>query len=227
MSTYYLTLTLHSDATFGRGEGVAGLVDVEIEHDQYGMPFIGGRSVKGLLVEEWVNLRFALYGVSKETHALDRTAAWLFGVSGATLGDGQGKLHIGSAQLPPDLQAAIIADRALKSQPQRVLALLTTIRRQTAIDAADGAPEQTSLRAMRALIRGTHLLARLDFAAPPDQPALALLAACSLAVRRGGSGRNRGRGRLAMLLHEQDPTDYNDARFTEACFRHFVAEVPA
>jgi hypothetical protein len=227
MPEYYLTIMLHSDATFGRGEGVAGLVDVEIEHDQAGMPFVNGRTLKGLLVEEWANLRFALYGKrdekAEEPPPLDGPARWLFGVSGATRGDGLGMMRVGPAQLPPDLCAAILEEGRLS--PQQVLAALTTIRRQTSIDAEDGAPEAASLRALRALVRGTTLLARLDFAEQPGERALALLAACALAVRRGGSGRNRGRGRLSLLLHPAIPDDYGDATFTQACFKRFATEV--
>lgn len=218
MPDYYLTVQLKSDTTFGRGEGVAGLVDLEIEHDQAGMPLISGRTLKGLLVEEWANLRFAL-----QSSAFDDAARWLFGHSGATQGAGSAMMHVGEACLPPDLRAAILADKSLT--PSRVLAALTTIRRQTSIDAQDAAPEEASLRAERAVVRGTQLLARLHFDVPPDSDQLALLAACLLAVRRGGTGRNRGRGRLALLLHEGMPTNYEDASFTKACFRNFATKV--
>ncbi len=222
MPEYYLTITLHSDATFGRGEGLAGLVDVEIEHDPDGLPFIGGRTIKGLLVEEWANLRFALHATTN----WDDVATQLFGVSGATRSDELSLLRVGAAELPPDLRAAIReALRHHELTPAEVLASLTTIRRQTSIDARDGAPEAASLRALRALLRGTSLLARLNFIRDPDQRTLALLAACALAVRRGGSGRNRGRGRIALLLHDGLPVDYADATFTQTCFSHFVAKV--
>ena len=45
MTIYYLKLTLQTDATFGRGDGIAVLVDVEVEHDQYGMPYLRGREL--------------------------------------------------------------------------------------------------------------------------------------------------------------------------------------
>ena len=215
---YYLTVMLKSDATFGRGEGVAGLVDLEIEHDQYGMPFINGRTLKGLLVEEWANLRFAL-----RSNRFDSTACWLFGVSGATQGAGSAMMHVGSAELPPDLRQALRTDPKLS--PSKILAALTTIRRQTALDAEDAAHEEGSLRAMRALIRGTQLIAPLQFDEEPQPDQLALLAACALAVRRGGSGRNRGRGRLALLLHQGLPTDYSQSDFTRSCFNTFVTQV--
>jgi len=45
MKVLTLTLQLKSDATFGRGEGVAGWVDVEVQHDPYGLPFLGEHSL--------------------------------------------------------------------------------------------------------------------------------------------------------------------------------------
>ncbi|MCU0490920.1 MAG: hypothetical protein MUD01_05010 [Chloroflexaceae bacterium] len=214
MTRYYLTMQLRSDTTFGRGAGVAGLVDLEIEHDQHGCPFIGGRALKGLLVEEWANLRFALGNTSD----WDAEAEWLFGTSG----DIHAHMHVGTATLPPDLVAAIQAEKTL--QPQDVLASLTAIRRQTSIDAEDGAPQDSSLRAIRVLLRDTFLVAPLDFDADFSNKdrTLGLLTACTLAVRRGGTARNRGRGRLQLLLHEAEPSAYTDATFTEACFATFA-----
>jgi hypothetical protein len=222
MPEYYLTVALRSDTTFGRGEGLAGLVDVEIEHDEDGWPFIGGRALKGLLVEEWANLRFAL----GEDTLWDDEATHLFGTSGAALGKGAAQMHVGSATLPLDLRAAVTHAKK-KTAPAEVLASLTTIRKQTSIQSETGAPEEGSLRAMRVLLRGTPLIARLDFPSAPNERALALLAACVLAVRRGGTARNRGRGRLSLLLHNQIPADYSDATFTQTYFGHFATEVRA
>lgn len=232
MKSFYLTVHLRSDTTFGRGEGLAGQVDVEIERDEYGCAFIGGRTLKGLLVEEWANLRFALGDGAAAWH---NEAALLFGESGANARSriddrtsGSACLHIGPATLPPDLHAAIRHDKTMT--PERVLASLTAIRRQTSIAAETGAPDQASLRATRVLLRGTDLIARLDLddAVELTEAALGLLAACTLAVRRGGTARNRGRGRLALLLHQQEQpeqVDYHDATFTQQCFEHFAKQV--
>jgi len=121
--------------------------------------------------------------------------------------------------VPPELIAQLDLSR------ERTLEALTTIRRQTAMDASTDAPEQGSLRAMRVLLRDTPLLATLDFDTPPDAQALALLAACALGVRRGGTLRNRGRGRMSLLLHATMPIDYNQATFTYDQFARFASGV--
>ncbi len=214
---YYLTLHLRSDTTFGRGDGTAGLVDTDIEHDTDGIPFVGGRVIKGLLREEYANLRFAL----GEPQRWDDAATLLFGRSGAT-GKDIAQMHVGSATLPPDLCNIL---RSEPHQPGQLLGACTAIRRQTSLDAESGAPQEGSLRSMRVLLRETDLIAQLDFASQPDERTLSLLAACVLAVRRGGTARNRGRGRLRMLLHPNIPDNYHDSVFTEQCFHPFDAEV--
>lgn len=221
--TYYLSVQTRSDASFGHGDGVPGLIDSEIDHDTYGCPEIGGRRLKGLLVEERANLEFAL--------GQRRWARWipvaerLFGRSGATSA-GYAHLHVGAATLPAPLRDALHAQvRAKALTRNEVLAALTTIRRQTAVDPRSGAPEHGSLRSARVLLRDTPLIAHLEFSAAPTENDLALLAACALSVRRGGGGRNRGRGRIDLLLHHAPPGDLANrqaAVFTQECFQTFA-----
>ncbi len=221
MTQFTIRIDLMSDATFGRGEGLAGVVDQEVEHDRYGLPFLRGRALKGLLVEECANILYALGTAPDE---LKQAAAFLFGQAGSTLND-DAKMPVGAAQLPGDLRRAIEADvesgndvEAGKLTRLDVLESLTAIRRQTAVTET-GAPEDGSLRSMRVILRGTSFVAPLHFDAKPDDKALSLLAACVMALRRAGTGRNRGRGRLSARLYE-DGSDVTDAYF--AAFRDLV-----
>lgn len=215
MPHYWLTFTLKSDATFGSGDGVAGLIDREIEHDALGLPFLRGRTLKGLLREEADNLLFAL-GVPEAAPVPDSLQRWvtarnkLFGTGGST-GEVRGVLHFGRAQLPAQIREAV--RQALKPDPdgedkpklstQQVLASLTGVRRQTAVDAG-GVPADGSLRAMRVILRETLFQARLDCAGDLDADQKALLSASVLAFRRAGTGRNRGRGKLAAELYDAE-----------------------
>ncbi len=209
MRRLQLCLRLESDATFGRGEGLAGLVDEEIEYDvATGLPFLRGRTLKGLLVEECANLLFALQTThSPALSTLEASAERLFGRPGSGL-ESAALLHFGPALLPPELREAVrsgIENDEL--DPAGVLEALTTIRRQTAIDEERGAPDKGSLRSMRVVLHETRFWAWLDFPDDPGVDDLALLAACVLSVRRGGIGRNRGRGRLSLQLLNEQGTD--------------------
>ncbi len=206
----FLKLTLMSDATFGRGDGVPGLVDAEVEHDHNGLPYMRGRTLKGLLGEEAANVLFALRqfpsGTKLDLERWRESALQLFGRPSST-GDGNANLHVGDARLPDDLRAAIAADLAASSyNPADALNALTAIRRQTAMDES-GVPDEGSLRAMRVILRGTPFVAALHFTKKPDDDDLALLAACVRALRRVGTGRNRGRGRVRAGLYTAQGED--------------------
>lgn len=188
-----LTIELLTDTTFGRGDGVAGLLDEEVEHDsRTGLPIIRGRTVKGLLVEECANLLYVL----PERADLETAAKWLFGSGGSTLGDGA-HMRVGSCELPFDLRQQV---QASDYKLGDILGSLTTIRRQTAMNEETGTPADRSLRGSRVVIRGLTFSAALDFDYDPNPVHLALLAACAALVRRAGSGRNRGRGHIKMRI---------------------------
>lgn len=222
-----LRFELLSAATFGRGEGVAGLVDQEVEHDEYGLPYLRGRTLRGLLTEEIEGVLYALERSGR--HEMWREAKRrLIGESGRMLDDETGILSIGDARLPENLRRLLAC--AVDSGSSRVtraalLDTLTAIRRQTAMT-PEGAPDPASLRAMRVVLRGlmsgNELIplifeSPLAFDRPPTPRDLALLAAAALAWRRAGTGRNRGRGRLRAWL--------NDDAQTLAWFTVFQQEV--
>ena len=200
-TTIKLHITLQSETTFGRGDGVAGLVDQEIVHDPAtGLPFLRGRTLKGLLVEECANILFAL----PPNPVLQKAAPFLFGNPGSHLMD-DALMRVGAAQLPAKVREAVTyAIRHDQWTTNDVLHALTAIRRQTAVDNETGVPETGSLRAMRVLIRKTTLTSELVFGRNPTPAEWALLAACVAGLRRGGTGRNRGSGRLTAVLQDQE-----------------------
>src|SRR5690606_27339839 len=130
-------------------------------------------------------------------------------------------LRVGDARLPDDLRRQVMAaveDKKLSRVD--VIEMLTDIRRQTAMEATNGRPEDYSLRAMRVVLRETPFWAALTFSEAPDDSALGLLSACIMAFRRAGTGRNRGRGHLTARLLDEDRQDV-----TAQYFKHFEQEV--
>lgn len=196
MATYHLHFTLKSDTTFGRGDGLAGAVDREVAHDEHGFPYLNGRALKGLLTEECDSLLELLHSHSllppERLAELVAARDWIFGIPGSRT-ETTGALHVGHAQLPPHLRAAI---RAAKIPPADVLNSLTAIRRQSAINMETGAPAASTLRATRVILRETLFVAEINAPHELGSPALDLLASSVLHWRRAGSLRNRGRGRL-------------------------------
>ncbi|GFE68266.1 RAMP superfamily CRISPR-associated protein [Chroococcus sp. FPU101] len=217
MSLYHLKIKLLSDTTFGRGDGVAGLIDSEVEHDSDGFPYLRGRTLKGLLSEECDNL-IATLPDGNICEYWQKVACAVFGSPGSTLKT-IASVHVGDACLPKDLRQAIayqIQDKTLTKT--EVLDALTTIRRQTAIK-PDGTPEKGSLRSFRVIIRQLEFTADLIIETDRIEIAkevielnqmLSLLAVGALALRYLGSGRNRGRGYVQCRLLDQVGNDITE-----------------
>ena len=89
------------------------------------------------------------------------------------------------------------------------------------MDVVTGAPLENTLRAMRVILRGIPFEAELSFQQPPSDDERALLAACVKALRRAGTGRNRGRGKLKAELLDAHKNLVTEALF--ASFRKAVA----
>ncbi|MCL6448965.1 MAG: hypothetical protein K6U04_12585 [Armatimonadetes bacterium] len=216
---YFLRFILQSDATFGRGDGVPGLVDDEVQHDEYGCPYLGGRTLKGLLVAECAGILAALSHAG-QARTWEEPARRLFGLPGS-FSDEDSLLHVGDARLPEDLRLAIARDHARgRLKREEVLDSLTAIRRQTAMDPRTGAAREHTLRSGRVILRGTIFESALTFREKPAEKDLALLAACIKAFRRAGTGCQRGLGRLQAEL-----LDSAKRAVTDHYFRLFRQEV--
>jgi hypothetical protein len=213
MSFYKLQIHLLSDTTFGRGDGVAGIIDQEVEHDPHGFPYLRGRTLKGLLSEECDNLIHAL--PSNQRPDWQQVAEELFGKPGSTL-DTMGAIHVGDARLPEeDLRQAVAYQISQeKLTRSEILDSLTTIRRQTAIHPKTGVPDRGSLRSARVVLRDLIFTADISFEQQPTDDQLCLLMIGAKALRYLGSGRNRGRGHVCCSLNgESLPQNYLDRFF--------------
>lgn len=192
----FLQIELLSDATFSRGEGTAGVVDTEVECDEFGMPFIGGKTVRGLLRDSWLSMSQHFPGlVDAAEHVLGRSQAV----------DESCRLRIGDAMVPLAIRAAVRGAAKREEHPLSSGAILdafTSIRCQTAEDRGTGAPDITTLRSSRVVLRGFVFQASLSWLDDyrPTTADVRLLALCALAARHGGLLRNRGRGHIRMTL---------------------------
>lgn len=204
MSDYTLTFILSSDATFSSGDGVAGSIDREVEHDVDGLPYLRGRTLKGLLREASDNVLDSLRAIGKPDIAeWEESQTALFGLSSAEERR-PGIIHFGHAMLPEGLRQVVhqaVVDSSLSRQD--VLDSLTAVRRQTANN-AQGLPVDGSLRTMRVVLRKTKFAGRLHCRRELSGDEEALLAAAVLAWNRAGTGRNRGRGKLQADLLDSD-----------------------
>ncbi|MCB1057343.1 MAG: RAMP superfamily protein [Acidobacteria bacterium] len=190
-----LVVELLSDTTFGRGEGTAGAVDVEVEHDRFGCPFLGGKTLRGMLRDSWLSM-------SPHFPGLEKAAERVLGLSGDV--QERSILRVGDAVLGETVRSWIRKAVERPNHPIAALEILegfTDIRHQTAEARLTGAPAQGTLRASRVVLRGTCFHAPLSFEQPTADD-LRCLALAALGVRHGGSARNRGRGHLRLRFSE-------------------------
>lgn len=199
MDKYYLAFELESDTTFGRGDGVAGMLNQEVQHDIHGFPYISGKTLKGILVNSCADVMESLRMMGKDKD-WNTSALRLFGKSGSTLKNNS-ILHIGDATLPEDLRNVLMHELSLGSlSPDKILNAMTSIRYQTAINREMGVALKKSLRAERVILKGMYFESALFFLDEPSQNDLELLAAVTKAFYRAGSGVSRGRGKVKSDL---------------------------
>lgn len=214
-----LRISLRSAASFARGDGLAGQIDNEVMYDPAtGLPFIHGRTVKGLLAEECANIHFSL----EDSHVgseYTAAAVLLFGAPGAGTDD-EGVLSVSHALMPLSLRVAVSRLMASNSdiRAREILEALTDVRRQTAASEY-GAPIDHTLRSARVVSPGVVFVSLLTLPDDISETAKGLLAACVRALRRGGTSRNRGRGRLEASLSR--PEEFQQG----AALQGFVSRV--
>ena len=198
-----LKLILRSDLCVGSGEAAGMTVDNDVCFDDYGLPYVPSRRLKGVLREAADML--CACGIIEKAKA-DR----LFGVSADP-----GLLRIDNAYLPgvKALRAGI-ADVPKKlaraAAPLNVARLFTSIRGQTAL--ANGVAKKATLRNTRVLDRynalyperETELAARVELEGGADEEDKRLLEFCCGAVRHIGSDRNRGLGNVRLVYSETE-----------------------
>lgn len=212
---YRLRIELKSATCPAAGIGRPGYVDREVCFDDFGLPYIPGRRLKGLLRDAYEQVFETAEG------GLPDRSPRLFGA----IGDRQpGAVRFGTARLQRHGELAnwinaAFQERSLAINRDRVIAHYTEIRRQTAIDTATEAPKRDTLRATRVLRRGLIFHALIDGLSDDSAPMIGLAAA---ALHFIGSSRTRGLGHVECRLEIADSIDApatNDV--TEAAIQLF------
>ncbi|MCS7025447.1 MAG: RAMP superfamily CRISPR-associated protein [Bryobacteraceae bacterium] len=195
-----ITIELLSDTTLGQGSSTPGLVDVEILHDDLGLPYLSGKTLRGLIRDSWLTM-------ANHFPELDGAAMRIWGPAG-DLGE-TSILRFGDAQIDASVREWINWAEHRQGDPlspATVLEAFTEIRSQTAEDRITGASARTTLRSIRVLLRNLRLTAPLTWIKEPGEQDLQCLALSVLGTRHLGLGRNRGRGFVRMLLDSKHLT---------------------
>jgi hypothetical protein len=190
----YIQVELLSEAAFSRGEGTAGVVDVEVEHDELGLPILCGKTLRGLLRDSWLTMQHCFSELSP-------SAERIFGPEADF--EERSILGIGNAVVSDQIRCWIEGAETRQNHPLSpiaVLEALTDVRYQTSEERTTGSPAETSLRAVRVVLRGLKLHAPIYWLADPTDEDQRCLSLALMATRHAGLGRNRGRGHIRLTL---------------------------
>ncbi|MFB3906032.1 MAG: hypothetical protein ACE15E_21520 [Acidobacteriota bacterium] len=191
----HITIDLLADTSFSRGESTPGSVDVEIEHDDLGLPCLSGKTLRGLIRDSWLTMASCFPDLREAGSRVWGPIGDLAEISILRFGDAQVDASVGE-------WIAWAEHRNLHPLlPPAVLDALTDTRSQTSEERSTGAPAETTLRSIRVALRTLRLYAPIAWINQPGEEDLRCLALSVLGTRHAGLGRNRGRGFVRLLLN--------------------------
>jgi len=194
-----LKLSLLSDAVPGNGEGLAGIIDTDICYDEYGLPYVPAKRIKGILRESAQDLVDYQMATAEQVNDM-------FGQSGTKMGTDL-KIDNGFLEGYQDLrkflaEASLRHDYKQLFSTQAVLQCFTYTRSRTALE--NGIAQDKSLRTLRILKRGIVFI--FDVEMPDDMNMYTLLKDSCKVTRRFGLSRTRGVGEIKMELAKAQAT---------------------
>ena len=197
-----LIVRLKSDLCVGTGESLGSLIDTDICYDNYGLPYIPSKRLKGLLREAFIE--YSEWSETKEEYdKLQEIGKKLFGTEGA---NNSCNLKIDNAYIEEyekiinDINNVEDTYKKYLSK-QRVINSNTSIRYQTAVDLETGVAKENSLRSMRVLDKGIKFLSNIECETEEE---MNLLKPIVQLVNHIGTHRTRGFGEVICMLQDDE-----------------------
>lgn len=198
MKTFEIKINVKSPLQLGYGRADV-IVDSDVVHDKYGMPYFPAKRFKGLLYESALELAEMSNGKWFKKEDIDK----LFGQGE----DGISQLRINNFYLKnlkeynklcTDWQYLNDKYRGFFT-PQSVLNLYTDIRYQTTIEKETGTTKDGSLHNMRVIDAGTSFWGEIVLF-EENEVNCKILTLALKNLRFAGAKRNRGCGRIVCEL---------------------------
>lgn len=199
-----IKITLKSDLCNGSGYSYAGIIDADVDYDEYGLPMISARRLKGCMREA-----AELIGIENRRS--------LFGERGASKAEGifiENAYIDGYDVITQEIERVKKQNKELAKvlTVQNVLELYTNIRMQTAIE-EDGIAKKNSLRCLRVIGQKNPckeedlcFYADIEYEEDKEEEVKKVLKA----VRNIGLNRNRGLGSVQCKLDSKKQKNANE-----------------
>ena len=212
MEKYLIKIKLLTDTVFGSGYSVPGFVDSDVLYDDYGFPYINGKTLKGKLGEMatvFVNMTDSVGELKEYNSIFQQKKDKLLEVSHDYNHD---KLKFSDCEMSKDVRTYFklyMQDAGIASN--NILEALTHIETLTSIDYDRGVAKKNSLRNYRIINNGLSFYSQIYSPTYLDEEEKIILAsACSL-LRHLGSYETKGKGHVetSLFFKEKDVTqDY-------------------
>ena len=183
-----LCIKLLSDLCVSDGGVYNSALDTDICQDEYGIPYIPAKRLRGCLREAAIELSDWDAGIEPDE---------LFGTEGANIS----KVFIGNAY-PENYKFIVGAIKSVKNKiyhKQNILNHFSYIRTQTAINNDTGVADDTSLRTMRVANKGLVFEAPIQY----EDELIEQLIRCASILRHMGISRTRGLGEVEVKFSDK------------------------
>lgn len=194
MKHYILEMELLSETIFGSGEAIPGSVDSEIVYDEVGLPYLKGKTLKGVLREEANNI-VSLSNGYFENKDIEK-------IFGKVDNDEINKVAFSHCKVKDNISNLIekaVTDRNSVISKEDIFEAVTDIRYFTAIN-EKGIAKKGTLRELRTINRGLVFTAKINILEELSEKEEMLLAMAVSSLKHVGMMRNRGKGNIRCTL---------------------------
>lgn len=193
----WMEIRLCSDLCVSNGESYSAWIDNDVCYDDYGLPIILAKRLKGCIRE--IALELADWGGcatvgSEKILITEELIDRIFGAGGEQ--NGTVRLSNGTLkEYSSYIREIESSPYKMYLSPQNVLDTFTYVRAQTAIDPASGVAKSDTLRFTRVVKKGIEFIFSYEL---EDEREAAVFETAAMALKRIGLNRSRGLGEITI-----------------------------
>lgn len=209
---FLITVETLSDIMPGSGESMPGVADNDSRYDEYGLPYMNAKTIKGHLREQMRLIK------SVAPRYRDVNIESLLGETDLYSSKAAARIKVSSLTVAPAIRDRVAdAVRSNTVTAEEISYALSRICSQTRIG-EDGVAADGSLRQLREIRKGLQFVARLEVDVPtdPEQASLeqAFLEQSVNAIQHIGTGKSKGKGVVRCTLTDMGAVTIDDVPVT-------------
>jgi CRISPR-associated protein Csx10 len=202
MIQYQMRIALLSDALIGSGEGYGAIIDADVVFDEFGIPFIPGKRIKGILRDSMQEVIEMVQSAGILKIQNQNVIDLYFGKPGQMI---SAPLFISNFFICEYQKNRRSLKNLIDKYPkvvtrESIINHFTVLRQQTAISENTGTAKTHSLRSLRVLKKGLDFYGTIELN-EENQDLQNLLALSCANLRKIGTSRNRGLGDVECKLY--------------------------